>query len=45
MLWNDIKDDPDIDIISYLQGKSESIKDVLGEMDLMTLVKYICFLI
>lgn len=33
MLWNDIKDDPDIDIISYLQGKSESIKDVLGEMD------------
>ena len=33
MLWNDVKNEPDIDIISYLKEKSESIRDVLGEMN------------
>lgn len=33
MLWNDVKDEPDIDIISYLKEKSKSICEVLGEMN------------
>ena len=33
MLWKDIKDEPDIDIISYLKEKSEIIREVLGKMN------------
>ena len=33
MLWNDVKNEPDIDIISYLKEKSKSICEVLGEMN------------
>ena len=33
MLWNDIKDEPDIDIIDYLKGRSKSNNTVLGGMN------------
>ena len=33
MLWNEVKDDVDIDIIDFLKGKSKSIRDILGNMN------------
>ena len=33
MLWNDIKQDPNIDIIEYLREESESIRKVLGNLN------------
>lgn len=33
MLWKDIKDDPDINIIDYLKEKSKPIRKILSELD------------